>query len=45
MKVYVVQKLHSDCDCENFGIFSTEEKAKSFTASTRMILESFWLNK
>lgn len=30
MKVYVVQKVHNDCDCENFGIFSTEEKAKSF---------------
>ena len=30
MKVYVVQKVHNDCDCENFGIFSTEEKAKYF---------------
>lgn len=30
MKVYVVQKLHNGCDIENFGIFSTEEKAKSF---------------
>lgn len=33
MKVYVVQKLHNNCDCENFGIFSTEEKAKLFIES------------
>jgi len=33
MKVYVVQKLYNGCDCENFGIFSTEEKAKSFIES------------
>lgn len=33
MKVYVVQKMHNGCDCENFGIFSTEEKAKSFIES------------
>lgn len=28
-----LKKLHNDCDCENFGIFSTEEKAKSFIES------------
>lgn len=33
MKVYVVQKVHIDYDCENFGIFSTEEKANSFIES------------
>lgn len=30
MKVYVVQKIHNVCDIENFGIFSTKEKAKLF---------------
>lgn len=50
MKVYVVQKLHSDCDCENFGIFSTEAKAKSFieryySCDTNMFVTEVELDK